>query len=141
MAKIRIRIEFDASAEVLRLREDVFVKGQGVTLQEEHCDDESTFVHFGLYCDDTLVACCRMKHSGNVATIGRVAVSKEYRNRGFGLAVMDEAHKYAFESGCVSAEISSQLHAVEFYKKMGYEEYGDQYLDARILHVSMKKQL
>ncbi|HEX6923056.1 MAG TPA: GNAT family N-acetyltransferase, partial [Bacillales bacterium] len=32
-------------------------------------------------------------------------------------------------------------HAEQFYKRLGYETYSDQFLDAGIPHVAMKKEI
>ncbi|MDC0087746.1 GNAT family N-acetyltransferase, partial [Amylibacter sp.] len=35
----------------------------------------------------------------------------------------------------------SQTHALEFYKRLGFIEFGDEYLDAGILHKDMAYQI
>jgi len=37
-----------------------------------------------------------------------------------------------------TAVLGSQTHALTFYEKLGFEAYGDEYLDAGILHQDMK---
>ncbi|MCL1953115.1 MAG: GNAT family N-acetyltransferase, partial [Firmicutes bacterium] len=111
------------------------------TIEEEHCDDESLFLHLNLYCDSELVACCRLSIQKDIAHIGRVAVRREYRKRGFGSIMMKHAHDYARMKGCTSVEISAQISAFDFYKKLGYVQFGDKYLDARILHIDMSLDL
>ena len=38
-------------------------------------------------------------------------------------------------------EISAQISAINFYKKLGYFEEGDKYIEAGIEHIKMKKKL
>ena len=43
-------------------------------------------------------------------------------------------------SGCSPVCIlGAQMHAMGFYKSNGYEEYGEEFLDANIPHMNMKK--
>ena len=141
MAKTDIKITFDATKDTIYLREQVFVHEQDVTMDEEHCDVETDYVHFALYCDDQIVATCRLHLEGKEAHIGRVAVSKIHRKHGYGATIMTAAHDYAKKEGVETVIISSQTHAIPFYNKLGYTAYGDEYLDARIPHYDMKKVL
>ena len=40
-----------------------------------------------------------------------------------------------------SVRLGSQTHALEFYKRLGFIEFGDEYLDAGILHKDMAYQI
>ena len=71
------------------------------------------------------------------AHIGRVAVLREQRGKGYGrlfmLALLDEARKQGF----AKLMLGAQLHAIPFYERLGYVASGDTFLDANIEHRRM----
>jgi predicted GNAT family N-acyltransferase len=69
----------------------------------------------------------------------RVAVLKEMRGRGVGAALMFALEGEAARAGRAVMILGSQVTAVPFYSKLGYEPYGDVFLDAGIEHRMMRK--
>ena len=53
--------------------------------------------------------------------------------------MMLQIEEVAFELGLEELELNSQVHAVPFYEKLGYQAYGEIFLDAGIEHRHMKK--
>jgi predicted GNAT family N-acyltransferase len=127
--------------EMSALRENVFVYEQGVSMEDEHSDDESLFVHCCQFCNDKLVAYCRLKNENGVAHIGRVAVDKSFRSQGFGASIMLYAEDYAKTLNCTQAYINAMLYAKGFYSKLGYVPDGEEFDDAGIKHIRMTKNL
>lgn len=77
--------------------------------------------------------------------IGRVAIAKAARGMGVGRIVMQELEAAALArhaaNGRVRVELSAQDHAMPFYEKLGYVQYGDAYLDEGIWHHDAYKDL
>jgi predicted GNAT family N-acyltransferase len=69
--------------------------------------------------------------------LGRMAVLKEYRGQGIGSALIEKAMTTAKLNQLSAIYISAQCHAIDFYKKFGFEVTSDIYLDAEILHRDM----
>ena len=67
------------------------------------------------------VATCRFYEigAGRVA-LGRVVVLPEYRGRGLGRTVVEEAERWLRELGFREVVIDSRTVAVPFYEKLGY---------------------
>ena len=70
--------------------------------------------------------------------LGRMAVLKEYRNKGIGGTLIEKAVITAKLNQLSAINISAQCHAIDFYKKFGFEVISDIYLDADIPHRDMK---
>ena len=85
-----------------------------------------------MYCRGRLVI------KDAIAKIGRVAVKKSYRGKGYGKKLCLELIDIARKSGINDIRLNSQLDAVEFYKKLGFKEYGDVFMEANIKHIAMK---
>lgn len=76
-----------------------------------------------------------------VGKIERVAVLKEHRGQGFGVAVMGEVEAEARRRGLTLVKLAAQETAVPFYLALGYRQYGERFMDADIPHFWMDKAL
>ncbi|MCK6506536.1 GNAT family N-acetyltransferase [Myxococcota bacterium] len=76
-----------------------------------------------------------------VGKIERVAVLREHRGRGFGVAVMAEVEAEARRWGMLRVKLAAQEAAVPFYLSLGYRAYGERFMDAGIPHFWMDKEL
>lgn len=127
--------------DALAIRRDVFMKEQGVS-EEIEIEGEDQCLHFVLYQEAKALATCRLlKKEEGVAKLQRMAVLKEARKHHFGQALMLEAEKIAAEQGFKEIILGAQNTAMGFYEKLGYQSYGDEFLDADIPHHMMKKAL
>lgn len=128
--------------DALKIRYQVFVKEQGVQLEREIDKDEAYAVHFVLYEDNEALATVRLLPvDETMMKLQRMAVKKEARHRGLGNIIIAEAEKFAKQQGFTTIKLGAQLTAQEFYEKMGYQAYGEVFLDAGIQHIAMKKEL
>lgn len=133
-----------AREAAVQLRMDAFVVEQGVPAEIEidGKDDEAEHaVVFDPSGDGSVVATARLLTVQGVGIVGRVAVRKDQRRTGLGAVVMLAVEDRARELGLPVLELHAQLEAEGFYARLGYEAYGDAYLEAGIPHVSMRKTL
>ena len=97
-------------------------KQHGITLRrefDEHDTPETKYIV--LIDDDFPIATCRLYPLGeSSAMIGRVVVLPEYRGKGLGTRVIEEAEKWLRELGFAKAVVESRDVAVGFYEKLGY---------------------
>ena len=129
-------------AEVAALRTRVFVEEQGVPPEIEQDDADATAVH-AVSRDDTgrVVATGRLVERSGIAVIGRMAADPAVRGRGHGAAVLAELHRQAALRGHREVELHAQLTARGFYERAGYTAVGDEYQEAGIAHVTMRRDL
>ena len=122
------------------IRRAVFEEEQG--FEHEFGDAVDGMVHIVLYDGDVPVAVCRIiPGKDGECHIGRIAVVREYRGRGIGSAVVTEAEDVARSMGFRESLLSAQVRAKGFYETLGYEAFGDEYLDEYCPHVMMRKRL
>ena len=97
--------------------------------------------HFNVYKDNICVSTSRILINKMLdkqsAKIQRVCVLKDYRGSGIGLFMMSHLHRFLINKNISNITLSSQDHAIEFYKKLGYTEIEGEYLDAGIIHKKM----
>src|SRR5271168_3763131 len=128
--------------ECFRIREQVFIVEQAVPVEIEREEHDSKALHFLSLAEGQSVGTARvvLKDNGTIAKIGRVAVCQS--NRGFGIgklliAAIEATPDLKYVQNLV---LDAQTHALQFYTRLGYEAYGDEFLDAGIPHRHMKKE-
>ncbi|MET7485752.1 GNAT family N-acetyltransferase [Streptomyces sp. NPDC005538] len=134
------------------VRKDVFVVEQGVPQEIEYdaYDDAATHV-LAVREDGTPLGTGRLlfgevaaaKTGGDltVGSLGRLAVTKEARGLGVGIALVRAIEDAARARGLAAVDLHAQTHALGFYERLGYEAYGPEFPDAGIPHRAMRRAL
>lgn len=133
MISIR-QANFDKDKDVAEIRRTVFIDEQDVPEDLEWDDEDQSAIHILAYMDDKPVATARLLKSGR---IGRMAVLKQYRQQGIGTAILEYLLDLALEQQCDKISLSSQVHAKQFYERMGFKVTSEIYQDAGIPHLDM----
>jgi predicted GNAT family N-acyltransferase len=125
----------DAENELRIIRTKVFIEEQQVAPEFEWDEIDATAVHLLAMLENLPIACLRII---KYQKIGRMAVLKEYRAMGLGMALLLEAIKICKKQGTKSIYLTAQTHAIGFYKQAGFKEISAVYQDANIPHVDMQ---
>lgn len=80
----------------------------------------------------------RLVFLGDAYKIGRIAVRKEFRGRGYGDFIVRMLVDKAFQMGAKEVFVGAQEHAVAFYEKIGFLKQEETYEEDGILHYKMK---
>ena len=135
--KIEIAKWIDDHTQLKNIREKVFIQEQKVTPQLEWDGMDEKAIHFLVFNDKAAIGCARAIVIKDHMQLGRMAVLKEYRGQGIGGALIEKAMTIAKLNQLSAIYISAQCHAIDFYKKFGFEVKSDIYLDAEIPHRDM----
>jgi predicted GNAT family N-acyltransferase len=135
--KIEIVKWLDGLSQLKNIREKVFIQEQKVTPQLEWDGMDEKAIHFLVFNDNAAIGCARAIVIKDHMQLGRMAVLKEYRGQGIGSALIEKAMTTAKLNQLSAIYISAQCHAIDFYKKFGFEVTSDIYLDAEIPHRDM----
>ena len=76
-----------------------------------------------------------------VGSLGRLAVTRESRGLGVGVALVRAIEEAARARGLAAVDLHAQTHALGFYERLGYEAYGPEFPDAGIPHRAMRRAL
>lgn len=128
-------------AQCLAIRMEVFVQEQQVPAELELDEYDDAATHLLLTEGGVPLATARLVDKHGVAKIGRVAVSKAARGRGFGLRVMQAVLEEARRQKFSEAMLDSQTYAIPFYEKLGFAAEGEEFDDAGIPHRLMRRHL
>ncbi len=123
-----------------QVREIVFVQEQGIDASLEYDDLDDMCTHVVGLLDSEPVTTARLRPvDSTVGKVERVATIQAARGHGYGTEIMDEVERVAKRQGLVELRLGAQLTALPFYEKLGYEAFGDEFLDADIPHRMMRK--
>lgn len=123
-----------------QVREIVFVQEQGIDASLEYDDLDDVCTHVVGLLDSEPVTTARLRPiDSTVGKVERVATIQSARGRGYGKDIMNEVERVAKRQGLVELRLGAQLTALPFYEKLGYEAFGDEFLDADIPHRMMRK--
>lgn len=127
--------------DVLRLRAEVFVVEQNCVYQDIDGKDIKA-MHLLGHADGKIVAYSRLFNAGDYfddASIGRVVIDKNYRDKKWGHDMMREAIAgIRRHFGEDRITISAQSYLKEFYAQHGFVAVGDEYLEDDIPHFRMQ---
>ena len=138
---VRLAAAADLPA-VYALRHEVFVVGQDVPEELERDEHDATCDHAVALLGGELVGTGRLvAREDGTGVIGRMAVRAGRRGAGTGAALLARLEERARERGLSAVELHAQVHARRFYERAGYAAFGDEYVEAGIDHVSMRKPL
>lgn len=138
---MKVKIFDNVTKDAIYIRETVFIQEQG--FENEYDETDNVAKHIVIYDEDKAIATCRLFwcQEEDSYHIGRIAVLKEYRGKGIGRIIMDEAEKLTRSLGGKTLRLGGQVHAAGFYDKIGYERCGEEYLDEGCPHIPFIKYL
>ncbi|QEP41695.1 GNAT family N-acetyltransferase [Ectothiorhodospiraceae bacterium BW-2] len=126
-------------ADIISIRQSVFCQEQGVPLALELDGRDDMSKHALIQTDSGhYVATGRVQPDGH---IGRVAVLADYRRLGLGTEVMWLLMGEARRRGLPRVYLGAQQQAVPFYQRLGFQIYGERFMEAGIEHRSMEYRL
>jgi len=128
--------------QILQLRSEVFVVEQNCVYQDIDGKDSKALHLLGIL-EGEIVAYSRLFAPGyyfDDASIGRVVISPEFRDRKWGHKLMEAAIEGISAHYTTSAiTISAQLYLKKFYESHGFVQQGDGYLEDNIPHIRMNR--
>lgn len=124
-------------ADLRAVRETVFILEQKVP-EEEEWDDLDPHCHHVLARDEA----GRPVGTGRLTPehkIGRMAVLREWRDKGVGSALLVALVDKARSLGWTEVRLNAQVSALDFYARHGFEPYGPRFMEAGIEHQAMRR--
>ncbi|WP_338777615.1 GNAT family N-acetyltransferase [Streptomyces sp. DG1A-41] len=149
-----VRVAEDAADReaCFAVRKEVFVGEQGVPEDIEYDAYDPGAVHVLAVREDGVplgtgrlllgeAAVAQTGADSAVGSLGRLAVAAHARGLGVGVALVRAIEDAARARGLAAVDLHAQTHALGFYARLGYEAYGQEYLEAGIPHQAMRRSL
>ncbi|NMA68646.1 MAG: GNAT family N-acetyltransferase [Desulfitobacterium sp.] len=126
--------------DIYKIRKEVFVEEQGVSLEDEFDDYDLLVQHILIYHDGKPVGTGRLRFLEDAAKFERICVRIEARKLGLGSEIINSLEKLAKEEGNVKQGlIHAQTQALSFYEKLGFVVSSEEFMEDGIPHVKMLK--
>ena len=125
--------------KAFEIRDLVFCKEQKVSKKIEFDSLDEICDHYLAKINELPIGTDRIREEKKgTFKIERMAVLKEYRKNGVGKAIIKEILKHYLKLNKVNNLIlNSQIEAKDFYKKFGFVEVGEEFIEANITHKKM----
>ena len=138
------QLSLDELYDILKMRSEIFVVEQECVYLDVDGKDKDVF-HLFLKENNKILAYCRILPRGiayEEASIGRVIVNRNFRKEKLGETLITKAISY-LKDVLKEKEIKIQAQAYlrSFYKKFGFQEISEEYLEDGIPHIDMKMKL
>ncbi len=127
---------------VRAVRFRVFVDEQNVPPVLEMDELDRTAFHAIAVQDGAVVGTGRLiANTPGEAYVGRMAVDRPLRRQGIGTQILAFLEDEARSRGVRRTVLHAQSYIKVFYARQGYQEKGEPFMEAGILHIQMFKQL
>ena len=129
-------------SQALPIRLEVFVKEQSIPLEMEEDRFDSLAIHAILTLQDQVIGTARLfqeDFQSSEFMIGRLCVLKNFRQQGYGRALMNCLLDQAQKLGAKSCMIHAQSKAKNFYASMDFSVCSPPFMEAGIEHVLMRR--
>jgi predicted GNAT family N-acyltransferase len=120
---------------IFEVRRAVFVIEQSVSEEEEYDEFEISSTHLFATCDNRVVGTCRYRKTSQGTKLERFAVLEAYRTRSVGASLLKAALSAVDQGKLIY--LHAQVQVVDFYKKYGFAQVGEQFEEAGIQHYKM----
>lgn len=125
----------------LALRDIILRKPLGMNLYMEDLSQEEHQHHFLAMDNDICVGVVLLAPTSNssVGKLRQMATAEEVRGKGYGKELVNTLERFAMDQGIREIELHARHHAVEFYRKLGYEVCSEAFEEVGIEHFKMHK--
>lgn len=122
----------------VQLRRAVFIDEQQVPEVDEWDGRDDEAGHWVALYQGDLIGVLRVLWLKDYAKLGRFAIRRDRRGRGFGQALFRQVLADLQTAGRQRYFLEAQVDRVGFYQHYGFHSVGEPYLDAGILHQAMQ---
>lgn len=130
--------------KTVSLRDEVMRKPLGRSIENDDLSYEKEALIFGVFEGEKLLGVGIMHYKDeSLAKIHFLCVDPALQKSGIGMQLIETMEARAKEDGKEVVYMEARMTAFGFYKKLGYQEYGETYLlkNVPIEHIKMEKNL
>jgi N-acetylglutamate synthase-like GNAT family acetyltransferase len=132
----------DDYEQMINLRVSQLLEPIGVPASYIERKKEKNDFLIGAFERNEIIGCCILTPRENtVLQLRQMAVRTDYRGKGVGVAIIEFAEEVAKEKKFSTLMMHARDPVIDFYKKCGYEIFGEPFFEVGIGHHKMQKQL
>ena len=128
--------------KMVALRTEILRKPLGLVYTQSQLDAEISDILIGAFENEEIIGCCILTpKENNQLQLRQMAVASTVQGKGIGAKILSFAEEICKEKKCFSIMLHARETAVDFYKKAGYQVFGDMFYEVSIPHFNMEKQI
>ncbi len=135
--EIRVVRNDDELRAVFKIREEVFIKGQGVKRSIEMDKYDRQAEHVIVLMNGEPIGCARVRSVNRMAKLERIAILEGYRGKHYGRELVKFLIDRCVSMGVDGVFMNSQYYVREYYLQFGFREEGEPFMEAGIKHIRM----
>lgn len=144
MTKV-IAVEYLSSEhkKTIGLRNRLLREPIGLVYSDQDLVDEKHAIHVACFSDDNEIvgACFYLPHTEDTIKLRQMAVDSTIQKQGVGSKLIEFVEKTAKEEGYTKIYLHARKEALDFYKKLGFQIIGDEFVEVGIPHYEMLKEI
>ena len=127
---------------MVNLRNEILRKPLGLAFDASELEREKEDVLMGAFEEDKLLGCCLLtRMDDRTMRLRQMAVPSGMQGKGIGHALMIFCENVARDMGYKRLIMHARKTALGFYEKLGYNIYGEEFMEITIPHYIMEKAL
>lgn len=128
--------------QAVKLRHRVLREPLGLAYTAEQLAAEHDQLHFAIVEGDVVIACLTAAQlDATQYKLRQMAVAADRQGEGWGLRLIEHVERVLGERGAKVLTLHARDYAIGFYEKLGYEAFGEPFVEVTIPHRKMRKQL
>lgn len=133
----------DEHWQAIQLRNEFLRKPIGFPFLTDFPEEEKDWLHFvALNQDNKVIACVVAIDQGNKhSRLRQMAVHEDFQNQGVGRELLFFTEKELQLTGITKIIIHARAGAADFYRKCGYQQVGNEFIEVSIPHFELIKTL
>jgi N-acetylglutamate synthase-like GNAT family acetyltransferase len=128
--------------QMVNLRNEILRKPLGLAFDTAELEREKEDVLMGAFEEEKLLGCCLLTRvDDRTMRLRQMAVPNSMQGKGIGRALMIFCENVARDMGYKRLIMHARKTALGFYEKLGYNIYGEEFMEITIPHYIMEKAL
>jgi predicted GNAT family N-acyltransferase len=126
--------------KMVALRTEILRKPLGLAYTQSQLDAEFSDILIGAFENDEVIGCCILTHKeNNQLQLRQMAVANAVQGKGIGSKILLFAEGICKQNKFTSIMLHARDTAFDFYKKSGYQVFGEMFFEVSIPHFNMEK--
>ena len=137
-------IEHNSAAyrAMVALRYRVLREPLGLNFTPEQLAAEAGDVLIGAYAGEKIIGSLILtRQNEQAAQMRQVSVEEILQGRGIGRIMLEFAEQEAMKRGITTITLHARETALPFYERLGYESFGESFMEVGLPHLEMRKML
>ncbi len=137
-----IRSTHPKYGQVWDLREEILRKPLGRSLKNDNMDRDLVDTIFIAEHNNQVIGCVIAHHLDNdKIQLRAMAVYNDWQGKGIGRLLVKAAEEFSAQNGYSHIVLHARKVVLGFYKSLGYEVSGDEFVEVGIPHFMMEKKV